>query len=1822
MTEILLIIYRRSAMKKFIRILVFIVLFAFVFCKVTSVNLAKSIDKTENQHNTESKKEQSMIEGSEQERVTELQENQTIIESLIETKCIIESETEGIPTETTTEKEIEETLIETEIENTTESEIEEILTEIEPESVTESETEETLIETEVESATESEIEEISTEIESESVTENEIEDGSLLINKVVLCGDGNWNDNKNCYYTKQDHVEIKVSIINEINTEKEIAIQIGDNVLSQFNDEKDTYVGNIVLSEGENEIVISLMLEGKEEDRRKLNIIQDCVPPIIIKVDGKEIKDNKFYQNEVIKIGEIIMLEVNEEEASGIKEVKILDCDKKEINYRTNIDENKVTCTFMEPLANTILEAFVIDNAGNESDKFKIFLDTELPETHIIYSVVENTQIRELYNEMIENNICKVYTNKEQFSAELKVQDKVSGIAIVEAEIDGVSIKPIVLADEEQEKVSYQFDFKMHKSKQTITYRITDLAGNCSEIAYEILLDKTAPRCQQKENGIQTLQNKTFQIPIYEDESGIWKAYIEREGKRYVLTANDVGYGYTFSEEEIDKSTEKVAYTLYLMDKAGNIFTDCFYLLFDFTPPQIELAVHREQEGNENPFSCELSGTIERYYTNTNCKLVVTVTDKTNGGCSSGEMMLTLLTEKNGTRHKENLKLVNGVCETVVTFSGKEYENNIYTLQACDIVGNRSEYTFEIIYDSVTPVITIMELDEGIDKQYQKKRQLSLSIDESYFSENNFILLPLNTQKEEDVPKISSWTTKGTKHSASLIFSNDGIYCFQIVCTDKAGNKSLYKVDKLIIDTIAPKVAISYEKEQQEQGIRYNQPTIITVTDRNFDIAQNHKLLVVSDNKKPIISKWKKTENADQYSCTVQFAEDGVYQFQCAYKDKAGNVSDMVVSDILVIDNTLPLIQASYADKKNKMGIYCNTSGVLHIDITEENFSKEFVEVILHNQKSAKKINLKVPWNKTAGHLYKATYQIQEDGMYNFTVICKDKAGNKAEVYQSDIFLVDRNKPIVNISYEETKQMDDCYKGSRTAKITVRDISFDENCTTNFNITPNNIPVTISTWTKKNIEHTNEYEYTCTVIFEQDGAYTFEFSCVDQAGNFSEIVKGGSFIIDNTAPVIQMDFEHTDTNDGKIYHKTKTAIVKIIEQNFVKENVRIEPIGLTTANTFFVENMVPTADKWLSDGIVHSTTINFSEDGIYGFRIICKDKAGNEGKMELDNGKFCIIDTTAPSVKITYDKDTLKDKFYYGTRIAKVTVTDANFDEHCEINFDFGTENAKPRIGKWRQEGTDSICEISFQKDGEYHFQFSCKDKAGNLSKTIDGGSFAIDTTKPEISVTFDNNNVKNENYYNASRTATITIIEKAFSEQLVQIEALDTLEVDKLPSVSKWKTNGECHTATINFTKEGVYGFQIACKDLAGNTAKDYVSTFFVIDKTAPQITFDGVRANSANNGVVMPVVNYRDSYLDETATIVTLTGTNHSDQTTRVQKNVTADGIQLVYPDFAHVKEMDDVYTLRVKAVDLAGNEKEEELNFSVNRFGSTYKVSADTQKLIEDCYTTKAPVITVMEVNIDALEYGEVTISREGKTKTLVREKDYIVNKKGTEVEWKSYTYKIKADNFSSDGVYSVGFYSVDKAKNASNSRMKGKEIEFVLDTTAPSIVVDGIESGKTYKEQEKKVTLDVKDNLYLSDLQVTDNGETILCMSERELTEKNGIITFFLQEKETEREIVITARDKAKNEQIQRFYGVLISSKKEVLQQSVKKKTQNKKGMTERNMVTEDITEYSNNLTEPIYQKEDYLLYGVSAVTFIVVFVTAGIVQIRKKRQKKL
>ena len=50
----------------------------------------------------------------------------------------------------------------------------------------------------------------------------------------------------------------------------------------------------------------------------------------------------------------------------------------------------------------------------------------------------------------------------------------------------------------------------------------------------------------------------------------------------------------------------------------------------------------------------------------------------------------------------------------------------------------------------------------------------------------------------------------------------------------------------------------------------------------------------------------------------------------------------------------------------------------------------------------------------------------------------------------------------------------------------------------------------------------------------------------------------------------------------------------------------------------------------------------------------------------------------------------------------------------------------------------------------------------------------------------------------------------------------------------------------------------------------------------------------------------------------------------------------------DFSYTPETDDLYTLRATASDLAGNQSETSVTFSVNRFGSVYTLDEWTDEM----------------------------------------------------------------------------------------------------------------------------------------------------------------------------------------------------------------------------------------------------------------------------------
>ena len=229
-------------------------------------------------------------------------------------------------------------------------------------------------------------------------------------------------------------------------------------------------------------------------------------------------------------------------------------------------------------------------------------------------------------------------------------------------------------------------------------------------------------------------------------------------------------------------------------------------------------------------------------------------------------------------------------------------------------------------------------------------------------------------------------------------------------------------------------------------------------------------------------------------------------------------------------------------------------------------------------------------------------------------------------------------------------------------------------------------------------------------------------------------------------------------------------------------------------------------------------------------------------------------------------------------------------------------------------------------------------DNAGNVS--YDYVMFGIDKTNPNIAVAYDNNNgdVKSNNgstYFNADRTATVTISERNFDPSKVVFtianaegNAPEAVRIDEIND-SIESTDGTQHTYQITYSGEGVYTFDVSCTDRADNAnaevkyGESVAPKAFVLDKTAPTISvsYDN---NSAANGKFFNA--------HRTATIVVK---EHNFDVNRVVINGTAslNGVAKAFPAAAWTSDgdihtaivsynEDADYTFSISMDDMAGN------------------------------------------------------------------------------------------------------------------------------------------------------------------------------------------------------------------------------------------------------------------------------------------------------------
>lgn len=685
-----------------------------------------------------------------------------------------------------------------------------------------------------------------------------------------------------------------------------------------------------------------------------------------------------------------------------------------------------------------------------------------------------------------------------------------------------------------------------------------------------------------------------------------------------------------------------------------------------------------------------------------------------------------------------------------------------------------------------------------------------------------------------------------------------------------------------------------------------------------------------------------------------------------------------------------------------------------------------------------------------------------------------------------------------------------------------------------------------------------------------DGRYQFTLSYADRSGNDlifrdggSKFVKDGTYtspvlVLDTTPPVLTIDYYHNGENisdsvyGGKCVNGDVTAVINVTDVNFDADQVEIGFYAMDAVdNQGFGIDYNPSG--WSQNGDTYTYAIPCNTEGHYSLTARCVDKAGNHS-----NGVAAsdfTVDKTIPAVNIAYDTTT--DNGYYNVdRVATVTVTDQNFDESA-VEYVITTTGEQPAVGNWVHTAANGCngkvhvkeckwsCSVVFGSDADYSFTFQCMDEAGNVSEGIEAEEFVIDQTQPVIQVSYDNNEALNGFYFKESRNAVVTITEHNFNSSDVNMTV--SSPDGELHSPSLWRSSGpDVYVCEISYDADGDYTFDIAYTDLAGNAAQDYDGDRFIIDLTAPELDIGGVYDKSANNGVVAPIITYTDKNYDADMIEVSIVGAHHGKMELEYSTTAEQSGQTISFVDFSHEQEMDDLYTLEAAVTDKAGNTTEKSIVFSVNRFGSVYVFSEDTQSVLEQFYVNQGPRLLVTEINVDTLEHQEISYSCDGNITVLKENEDYIVQESGNELEWKEYLYDISGSNFDSEGVYVVTIQSIDRAANDMTNRLKEKSIEFTVDKTSPSVVTGGIEDGGSYAETARSLTIDAVDNIYLTGLEIYLNAELVASYDESVLAESYGVVSYEVKELGNTQTVYVIAKDAAGNVTQTQPINFLISS----------------------------------------------------------------------------
>ncbi|NMD68691.1 hypothetical protein HHO41_00215 [Bacillus sp. DNRA2] len=566
----------------------------------------------------------------------------------------------------------------------------------------------------------------------------------------------------------------------------------------------------------------------------------------------------------------------------------------------------------------------------------------------------------------------------------------------------------------------------------------------------------------------------------------------------------------------------------------------------------------------------------------------------------------------------------NLVTEMKKTLTVANNSNDIVVkVKMTDRSGNTSEDEMKFSIDKTVPTMNVTydnnTPDAGFTDFYKENRTATIVITERNFKPEDVVHAITNT--DGVIPKLVGWSTKAdsvdpdkTTHTATVAYTADGDYTFDLKYVDNAGNAAApFAQHKFTLDKTKPLVQVTYNNGASANGnyFKADRTATITITEHNFETSRLKVAGSASDNGAgigfPATSAWK--SNGDVHTATIHYGADGKYSFDIDYTDKAGNMAADYKAEEFVVDQTVPVLEITgVADKSANNGDVAPV-----VTYSDTNFNKSAVSIKLEGANRGPVALKGSGGDAPNGGVYTfANFEKKKevDDLYTLTAKLVDFAGN--ETSKTIRFSVNRFGSVY-VFDDSLKAIDGKYvKQEKDVILTETNVDSLKSDSIQVKMTKNGTPTDLAEGKDYSVSKAggngswSQYKYVVKKdLFAGDGRYTVALYSEDLAGNVNETIDETkqaeiSFGIDKTAPVVVP----VDIESGQQYPVDTKPVTVSVKDNLVLDGAKIY------LNNKKVDYKV--------DGENYSFVVP-SANSKQAVKVVAVDAAGNEFTKSVDD---------------------------------------------------------------------------------------------------------------------------------------------------------------------------------------------------------------------------------------------------------------------------------------------------------------------------------------------------------------------------------------------------------------------------------------------------------------------------------------------------------------------------------------------------------------------------------------------------------------------------